>query len=214
MSRKKHQSGDDFEGDEEYSKLDDEKFKAALLERRIVLLTGKITEESVGKLKGDLIELSLQSPKKEITLFINSPGGDMDPGIALYDFISTYLKAPVIGVVGAACDSMALFVLQGCAKRIAAAHSTFLIHPVFYEGAFIVYNPATIDGYMVEIKNKLKEAFQICNEILEKHSEMSLSDIERLSLANNGMGTTMFAPEALKEGLIDEIAEGDKYKIF
>ncbi|MBI5004773.1 MAG: ATP-dependent Clp protease proteolytic subunit [Candidatus Lloydbacteria bacterium] len=214
MPRKNHQPDDDFEDIEEYSKLDDEKFEAALLGRRIALLTGKITEEGAGKLKGDLIGLSLQSPEKEIILFINSPGGDMDPGLALYDLITLYLKAPVIGVVGAECDSAALFVLQGCSKRIAATHSTFLIHPVRNEGARFVYNPSMIDDFIMEIRDKLKGASQICNDILKKHSKMSLAEIKQLSFANHGTGTTLSAPEALKKGLIDEIAKGDKYKIF
>lgn len=214
MPRKNHQPDDDFEDGEEYSKLDDEKFEAALLKRRIAVLTGKITEEGIGKVKGNLIELSLQSPEKEIILFINSPGGDMDPGLALYDLITLYLKAPVIGIVGAECNSMALFILQGCSKRIAAAHSTFLIHPVRSEDSCLIYNPATIDDFMMKIKNELRKGFQICTNILKKHSKMSLTEIGRITFANNGMGTTLSAPEALKKGLIDEIAKGDKYKIF
>ncbi|MBI5005133.1 MAG: ATP-dependent Clp protease proteolytic subunit [Candidatus Lloydbacteria bacterium] len=177
------------------------------------MLTGDITEKKIGDIKGSLAELSMTSPEENILLFINSKGGDAEPGIALYDFITLFLKAPVVGIVGAECDSTALFILLGCIKRVAALHSTFLIHPVRSENVRIIYGNA-IDNQMKFIKKTLAEYFQKGNKILEKHSKMSLSEIERLSFANKESGTILSPQEALKKGLIDEIAKGDKYKIF
>ena len=208
-------NGDDYDEDleKEFVEMSDDKFKASLLKRRIVLLTGDITVQKVGEIKGSLIELSIASPEENIILFINSKGGEVEPGLALYDFMTLFLKASVVGVVGAECDSTALFILLGCIKRVGAPHSTFLIHPIRSEDSRIAYSP-TIDNQMGYIKKTLEEYFRKGNKILEKHSKMSLKDIERLSFANKEIGTIFSAKEALKKGLIDEIAEGDNYKIF
>ena len=208
-------NGGDYDEDleEEFVEMSDDKFKDSLLKRRIVLLTGDITEKKIGDIKGLLVELSMASSEENIILFINSKGGDVEPGFALYDFMTLFLKAPVVGVVGAECDSTAVFILLGCIKRVAAPHSTFLIHPVRSENARIVYS-STIDNQIGCIKKTLEEYFRKGNKILEKHSKMSLKDIERFSFANKEIGTIFSAKEALKKGLIDEIAEGDKYKIF
>ena len=198
--------------EEEFVELDEEQFRVSLLKRRIVLLTGDITEKKVGDIKGSLVELSMASPKKNIILFINSDGGEIESGLFLYDFMTSFLKAPVIGVVGAQCVSMAPIVLQGCTKRIAAPHSIFSFHATRIETT-IVYHPSMKDR-MKKIKIYLAKNEQQSNKILEKHSKMPLSEIKRLSFVNNGDGTIFSAEEALKKGLIDEIAEGDEYKIF
>lgn len=208
---RKSQESDDFEDEEDFGS-DDEKFAASLLERRIILLTRDITDKTAGDIKGALTELSMASPKENIFLFINCDGGGVDAGLFLYDFMTRFLKAPVVGIVGAKCVSMALIVLQGCTKRIAAPHSIFLLHSARMETT-VVYHPG-MKEHIKKIKTYLAEEEQKSDDILEKHSKMSLPEIKRLSFADNGDGTIFFAAEALKKGLIDEIAEGDKYKIF
>lgn len=213
--RRKAQRLDDYNEDlsgEECTDLDDQQFKTALLKQRIVPLTEEITEERIGSIKGSLTELSVLSSEEDIFLFINCPGGDVEAGLALYDFITLFLKAPVIGIAGEQCASMALIVLQGCIKRVASPHSIFLLHPARAK-ATIVYWPGIKDR-MQEIETLLAKEEQKSNNILKKHSKMSLSEIKKLSFANNGNGTILSAREALEKGFIDEIAEGDKYKIF
>jgi ATP-dependent Clp protease protease subunit len=217
MPRKNCQSNeDDYEEgfESEYIEMIDEERTAALLKRRIVLLTEEVDDKKTDEVNGSLTELSLLAPEKDIILFINSNGGDVDAGLEMYDFMTTLLKAPVIGVVGAKCNSMALIVLQGCAKRVATPHSTFLIHPIQIYNVSIKYGDAMDEQWNFN-KKTLEEHFKKYNKILEKHSKMSIQEIKRLSFANQKRGTTLSAKEAFKKGLIDEIVEGgDKYKIF
>lgn len=198
--------------DEGPTELDDEEFIASFKKRRVVFLVGEITKEKIANLKGELIELSTISSEKEIILFINSIGGDFDAALALYDLLTSLLKSSVVGVVGAECSSAALIALQGCKKRIAVRHSTFYIHPIGTQ-ADILYCPS-IDTRMEAIKKDLAEGLRQHNNILKKHSKMSLREISQSVFSGNGEGTIFSAQEALKKGLIDEIAEGDKYKIF
>ncbi|MBI2046054.1 MAG: ATP-dependent Clp protease proteolytic subunit [Parcubacteria group bacterium] len=204
---------DEATSDGDFQSLDDdEEFKHVLLKKRIVLLTGEITEKKTGGIKGDLIELSLDSPDKDIFLIINNDGGSVNAGMSFYDFLTIFLKAPVVGIVERKCLSMALIVLQGCTKRVAAPHSFFLIHPS-EKDITVVYHPS-MKNRIRKIEKYLAEDEQYGNRILEKHSKLSLSEIEKLSFANDGNGTIFSAEEALEKGFIDEIAEGDKYKIF
>lgn len=210
--RRKNQDEYDFDDEDPYE-ADNEDFKTSLLQRRIVPLVGGITDEKVAKIQGSLTELSMFSSGEDIFLFINSSGGDVAAGFELYDFLTSFLKAPVVGIVGARCFSMALTILQGCVKRIAAPHSLFCIHAIRTGNAKIVDNLG-IRNHLEKIRQSFKRDSQNNFKILEKHSNMSLAEIKKITFIDNGEGAEFSAPEALKKGLIDEIAKGDKYKIF
>lgn len=99
-----------------------------LAQRRILLLQGSINEKKVNYLRGELTALNLQS-EQEVKLVIDSSGGEIDTALWLFDFLG-FSRVPVIGIVNGRCHSAAILVLQGCTKRLATKHSSFLIHQI------------------------------------------------------------------------------------
>ena len=171
-------------------------FIEALLNKREIYLDDYINDESVEKIIKLLMFLNAKNDSEEITLYINSNGGEVVEGLRLYNFIKHILSAPVTGIVIGNADSMAIVVLQACKIRKALKTSTFYLHNLRLEvkkewNEFKSFAEKELEG----IKKAQEEVFQILGEIGK------LKEIKELSERK----TTIDANQAFELGLIDEI---------
>ncbi|HZW49745.1 MAG TPA: ATP-dependent Clp protease proteolytic subunit [Bacillota bacterium] len=169
-----------------------------MLRDRIVFLNGDVNMYSVNLVIAQLLFLEAEDPEKEINLYINSPGGEVYSGLALYDTMQ-YLKAPVNTICVGLAASMAAVILSAGKKRMALPHSRILIHQPL-GGA---------QGQAADIKIQAEEILRIrqtLNEILAKHTKQDVKEIENRTDRDN----YFTAPEALEFGLIDQIFENKK----
>ncbi len=166
-----------------------------LLKDRIIFLGDGIDSGVANSIIAQLLFLASQDDKKPIKLYINSPGGNVTDGLAIYDTIQ-HIKAPVSTICVGLAASMGAVLLAGGAKgsRYSLPNSEMLIHQVI-GGA---------QGQAVDIKIKAEQIIKIkdrLNKILAKDTGQSLSKIEH----DTDRDFHMTAEEALKYGLIDKI---------
>lgn len=169
-----------------------------MLRDRIVFLNGEVNMYSVNLVIAQLLFLEAEDPEKDINLYINSPGGEVYSGLALYDTMQ-YLKAPVNTICVGLAASMAAVILSAGKKRMALPHSRILIHQPL-GGA---------QGQAADIKIQAEEILRIrqtLNEILAKHTKQDIKEIENRTDRDN----YFTAPEALEFGLIDQIFENKR----
>jgi len=166
-----------------------------LLNRRIVLLKGEINDSSSYEIIDKLLQLECENPTEDITLYVNSPGGLVTAGLAIYDVMQT-VKPDVITVcVGQAC-SMGAIVLAGGApeKRFALPNSRMLIHQPSGKAFGTASEIETSALEIVRLKHQL-------NSIIAHHTGKS---IEEVSI--DTMKDYYLTPEAaLQYHLIDRI---------
>lgn len=98
-----------------------------LMERRTVILEGPINHDSISEVSVRLLELQTQS-NAEITLLINSGGGEIYPALQLCGLMQTLMSAPVRGVAIGECGSAATFIMLHCTQRLGFPYSRYLIH--------------------------------------------------------------------------------------
>ncbi len=168
-----------------------------LLKERIIFLGGAVNDEVANLIIAQLLFLEAEDPNRDITLYINSPGGIVTAGLAIYDTIQ-YIKADVSTLcLGQAASMGALLLAAGApGKRFTLPNSRILIHQPM--GGF--QGQATdIDIHAREIL-KLRQRL---NEILAKHTGQSLEKIQTDTERDYFMGSQ----EALDYGLVDEIIE-------
>lgn len=168
-----------------------------LLKERIVFLGGAINDEVANLIIAQLLFLEAEDPKRDITLYINSPGGVVTAGLAIYDTMQ-YIKADVSTLcLGQAASMGALLLAAGApGKRFVLPNSRILIHQPM--GGF--QGQATdIDIHAKEIL-KLKQRL---NQILADHSGQPIERVQADTERDYFMG----AKEALEYGLVDEIIE-------
>lgn len=166
-----------------------------LLEDRIVFLTGEINDQNANLVIAQLIYLEGKDPDKDITLYINSPGGSVVAGMAIYDTMN-YIRCDVCTVCIGMAASMAAILLSSGAKgkRFALSNSEVMIHQPL--GGF--------QGQASDIKihaahmEKTKKAI---NKILSENTGMPIETVEKDTDRDNFMS----AEEAKKYGLIDKI---------
>lgn len=166
-----------------------------MLRDRIIFLNGEINMYSVNLIIAQLLFLEAEDPEKEINIYINSPGGEVYSGMALYDTIQ-YLKAPVNTICVGLAASMAAVILAAGKKRMALPHSRIMIHQPL-GGA---------QGQAADIKIQAEEILrirQMLNEILAKHTGQDLGTIETRTDRDNYFS----AKEAKEFGLIDQVFE-------
>lgn len=166
-----------------------------MLRDRIIFLNGEINMYSVNLLIAQLLFLEAEDPEKEINIYINSPGGEVYSGLALYDTIQ-YLKAPVNTICVGLAASMAAVILASGKKRMALTNSRIMIHQPL-GGA---------QGQAADIKIQAEEILrirQLLNEILAKHTGQEISMIEARTDRDNYFS----AKEAKDFGLIDQVFE-------
>lgn len=169
-----------------------------MLRDRIVFLNGEINMYSVNLLIAQLLFLEAEDPEKEINIYINSPGGEVYSGMALYDTIQ-YLKAPVNTICVGLAASMAAVILASGKKRMALTHSRILIHQPL----------GGTQGQAADIKIQAEEILrirQMLNEVLAKHTGQEISVIEARTDRDNYFS----AEEAKAFGLIDQVFDNRK----
>ncbi len=170
-----------------------------LLNDRIVFIGEPITDTVASLVVAQLLYLESQDPEKEIALYINSPGGSVTAGMAIYDTMK-FIKCPVSTICIGMCASMAA-VLLACGdkgKRIALPHSRIMIHQPLINGHF---QDQTTN---LEIEaDQLKKTRHMLNELLSDATGKSLEQIEKDTDRNNYMD----AVTAMEYGLVDRVLE-------
>ncbi len=166
-----------------------------LLEDRIIFLTGEITDATANVVIAQLIYLEGKNPDKDIFLYINSPGGSVSAGIAIYDTMN-YIKCDVSTICVGLAASMGAFLLSSGAKgkRFALPNSEIMIHQPL--------GGTQGQASDIEIQAKhMKKTKNMLNRILSENTGKSLEEIEKDTDRDNYMS----AEEAKKYGLIDNI---------
>ncbi len=171
-----------------------------LLKERIVFLGGPINDTIANIVIAQLLFLEHEDPKKDIKLYLNSPGGSVTAGLAIYDAMQ-YVKPDVSTVcVGLAASMGAVLLAAGSkGKRIALPNSVVLLHQVM-GGA---------EGQATEVEIHARQILKTrdrLNQILVKHTGQSLSKIEK----DTDRDFYMTVGEAKEYGLIDEIVKSKK----
>ena len=166
-----------------------------LLEDRIIFLTGEITDQTANLVISQLIYLEGKDPDKDIMMYINSPGGSVVAGMAIYDTMN-YIKCDVSTICIGLAASMAAILLSSGAKgkRIALANSEVMIHQPL--GGF--------QGQASDIKihaAHMEKTKKTINRILSENTGMPIETVEKDTDRDNFMS----AEEAKKYGLIDKI---------
>lgn len=166
-----------------------------LLKERVVFLVGPVTEDSANLIVAQLLFLESENSDKDIYLYINSPGGSVSAGLAIYDTMQ-YIKSDVSTLcIGQAASMGALLLTAGAKdKRFCLPNSRVMIHQVLggFQG-----QASDIEIHATEIlylKSRL-------NEIMAKHTGQSVSNIEKDTDRDNFLS----AEEAMKYGLVDSV---------
>ncbi len=168
-----------------------------LLNDRIVFIGEQINDTVASLVVAQLLYLESQDPEKEIALYINSPGGSVTAGLAIYDTMN-FIKCPVSTICIGMCASMAA-VLLACGekgRRIALPHSKIMIHQPLINGHFQdqTTNLEIEAEEMVRIRKML-------NEILADATGKDVATIEKDTDRNNYMD----AISAQEYGLVDKV---------
>jgi ATP-dependent Clp protease protease subunit len=169
-----------------------------LLKDRIVFLGGQINDEVSNLITAQLLFLESEDPEREINMYINSPGGSVTAGLAIYDTMQ-FVKPPVSTLcVGQAASMGALLLAAGSkAKRYALPHARIMIHQL--SGGF--------EGQAADIDIQAREALRlrdVLNQILAQHTGQNLKKLEKDTDRDNFLS----AQQAVEYGLIDEVIQG------
>lgn len=170
-----------------------------LLNDRIVMLCDQVNDTTASLVVAQLLYLESQDVEKDISLYINSPGGSITAGMAIYDTMQ-YIKCDVSTICIGMAASMGAFLLTAGApgKRFALPNSEILIHQPLISGG--------LSGQCTDIKihsDHLVRTREKMNTLLAKHTGQSLEIIERDTERDN----YMTAEEAQAYGLIDRVIE-------
>jgi ATP-dependent Clp protease protease subunit len=168
-----------------------------LLKERLIFLGGPINDAMANTIIAQLLFLDHEDPKRDIRLYINSPGGSVTAGMAIYDTMQ-YVRADVSTMCVGIAASMGAFLLASGkkGKRLALPNSDILLHQVM-GGA---------EGQAIEIEIAAKQIIktkQRLNQILAKHTGQSLAKIEK----DTDRDFWLSAEEAKAYGVIDEIVK-------
>ena len=171
-----------------------------LLKDRIIFLGEEVTDVSANLIVAQLLFLEAEDPGKDIQLYINSPGGSVTAGMAIYDTMN-YIKSDVSTICIGMAASMGAFLLSGGAKgkRFALPNAEIMIHQPSGGSKGMASDMKIVADQILKTKAKL-------NEILAKNTGKSIEVIERDTDRDN----YMTAEEALEYGIIDSIIENRK----
>ena len=166
-----------------------------LLKDRIIFLGEEVNEQTASLVVAQLLFLESEDPNKDIHLYINSPGGEVNSGFAIYDTMQ-YVKPDVSTICVGLAASMGAFLLAGGAKgkRFALPNSEIMIH----QPSGGAKGQATEIEIVAENIRKTKHRL---NELLAQNTGRPIEDLERDTDRDNYMS----AQEALDYGLIDQI---------
>jgi ATP-dependent Clp protease protease subunit len=174
-----------------------------LLKDRIVFIGGPVTDDLANLVTAQLLFLESEEPDREINMYINSPGGSVTAGLAIYDTMQ-FVKPHVSTLcVGQASSMGALLLAAGeKGRRYSLPHSRILIHQL--SGGF--------EGQAADIEIHAREALrqrEILNDILARHTGQQIKRIEKDTDRDNFMS----AAQAVEYGLIDEVIAGRNVKL-
>lgn len=171
-----------------------------LLKERIIFLTGPILDPVANSVIAQLLFLESSDPKKDIKLYINSPGGVVTAGLAIYDTIQ-YVKPAVSTIcIGLAASMGATLLAAGAkGKRFALPNSEILLHQIMGEAGGQAIDIDISARHIIQMKDKL-------NQILAKHTGRDIKKIEK----DTDRDYYMSAEEAKTYGIIDEIIKINK----
>ncbi len=166
-----------------------------LLKDRIIFLAGPITDQTANSIIAQMLFLASKDPGKDIQLYINTPGGSVTAGMAVYDTMQ-YVKPDISTVCTGLAASMGATLLAAGAKgkRFALPNSQVLLHQV----------AGGVTGQAVEIEITAKQIIKIkekLNNILAKHTGQPLTKIEK----DTDRDFYLSAEEAKEYGLIDQV---------
>jgi ATP-dependent Clp protease, protease subunit len=166
-----------------------------LLKDRIVFLGTPVDDDVANVIIAQFLFLESEDPDKDINLYINSPGGSVTAGLAIYDTMQ-YVKPQVSTICLGQAASMGAFLLAGGAagKRFAVPNARIMIHQL--SGGY--------QGQASDIEIQAREALRLkakLNEILARHTKQPIERIERDTDRDNFMGPG----EAKEYGLIDDV---------
>lgn len=177
-----------------------------LLKERVIFLVDQVTDLSANLIVAELLYLEADNPEKDVHLYINSPGGSVTAGMAIYDTMQ-FIKPDVSTLCVGQAASMGALLLAGGAKgkRYSLPNSRVMIHQPL--GGY--WGQATDFGIHAQEILKIKEKL---NGILAKHCGQSLERVSQDTERDNFMS----AAEALDYGLVDSLLtirdQGDKEK--
>ena len=171
-----------------------------LLEERIIFLAGPINDTVANLVIAQILYLASKSDKEDIKLYINSPGGSVTAGLAIYDTMQ-YVSCDVSTIcVGMAASMAATLLASGAkGKRFALPNSEVMLHQV----------AGDLTGQATDIEIGAKQILKLkkkLNEILSRHTGKSLSQIEK----DTDRDFYLSADDAKKYGLIDEVIRAKK----
>ena len=171
-----------------------------LLKERIIFLTGQINDNVASLVTAQLLFLEAEDPKKEIYLYINSPGGLVTAGLGIYDTMQ-YVKPDISTLCIGQAASMGSFLLAAGTKgkRFSLPNSRIMVHQP--SGGY--------QGQVTDIEihtNEIKKTKERLNKIYSKHTGKSVDDIAKALERDN----FMTADEAKQFGLIDSVVEKRK----
>ncbi|MBZ9578105.1 ATP-dependent Clp endopeptidase proteolytic subunit ClpP [Patescibacteria group bacterium] len=166
-----------------------------LLKDRIIFLAGPITDTLANLVIAQMLFLASQDPKKDIQLYINTPGGSVTAGLAIYDTMQ-YIKCPVATICFGLAGSMGAVLLAAGekGKRFALPNTEVLLHQV----------AGGVTGEAIEIEITAKQIIKIknkLNKMLAKHTGQSLEKVEK----DTDRDFYLSADEAKEYGIIDEV---------
>jgi len=166
-----------------------------LLKDRIIMLSGEVNDQVASTIVAQMLFLEAEDPEKDIYFYINSPGGVVTAGMAMFDTMN-YIRPDVATICIGQAASMGSFLLSSGAKgkRFALPHSRIMIHQPL-GGA---------QGQASDIAIQAKEILRMkaeLNEILAKNTGQKIKTIENDTDRDNFMS----AQEALEYGMIDEV---------
>jgi ATP-dependent Clp protease protease subunit len=166
-----------------------------LLRERVVFLVGPVTEVTANLIVAQLLFLESDNPDKEISFYINSPGGSVSDGLAIYDTMQ-FVKPPVSTLcIGQAASMGALLLAAGAkGKRFCLPNSRVMIHQPMggFQG-----QASDVEIHAREILNRKAKL----NEIFAKHTGQDLKTVERDTDRDNFLS----AEQALGYGIVDKV---------
>jgi len=173
-----------------------------MLKERIVFLMGPIEDHGASLITAQLLFLEAENPDKDISLYINSPGGVVTSGLAIYDTMQ-YIRPDVATIcIGQAASAGSLLLCAGApGKRFALPHARVMTHQP--SGGF--------QGQATDIEIHAREIMAVkrrLNEIYVRHTGQSLADVERIMERD----TFMSAEQAKEFGIVDEVIDKRPYK--
>jgi ATP-dependent Clp protease protease subunit len=169
-----------------------------LLEERIIFLAGPVTDMNANIVIAQMLYLASKDSKRDIKLYINSPGGSVTAGLAIYDTMQ-YLKCPVSTICIGLTASMAAVILAAGTKgkRFSLPNAEILLHQV----------AGGMQGQAADIEITAKQIVKMkekLNQILSSHTGQPLNKVEK----DTDRDFYLTAEEAKKYGLIDEVIGG------